>query len=265
MWFMVSRFKGQTQKMRIEINTWIASHVGLWMFQRSNSENEDWNSLKRLTQLLQPQFQRSNSENEDWNSILKFGASRTRIVSKVKLRKWGLKYANSERWFWAPHLVSKVKLRKWGLKWAKRVGESDEDPVSKVKLRKWGLKYIQSDQQNIDMSCFKGQTQKMRIEISMLLVFLKDLPAFARFQRSNSENEDWNANPLYFVVPSPACFKGQTQKMRIEIPFLWCYAFCIGLFQRSNSKNEMIWKTTFIGIVTGGVYRLGPFSILAHT
>jgi len=27
----------------------------------------------------------------------------------------------------------------------------------------------------------------------------------------------------------------------------------------------MIWKTTFIGIVTGGVYRLGPFSILAHT
>jgi len=27
----------------------------------------------------------------------------------------------------------------------------------------------------------------------------------------------------------------------------------------------MIWKTTFIGIVIGGEYRLGPFSILAHT
>ena len=175
--------------MRIEIWFWQYFEVAILLFQRSNSENEDWNSPTWSRQLSTLSFQRSNSENEDWNRR-SFSISRgISPVSKVKLRKWGLKCWQSRAFEHLFYLVSKVKLRKWGLKFQGKNLTYEEVAVSKVKLRKWGLKSV--------------------------------FP--------------W-----------------------VEFPFSFT-------FQRSNSENEMIWKTTFIGIVIGGEYRLGPFSILAHT
>ena len=139
-------------------------------------------------------------------------------VSKVKLRKWGLKCSSH-----FPHdakslLVSKVKLRKWGLKSSEfvsfpifsrfqRSNSENEDwnmcsnaetsisyaMVSKVKLRKWGLKWTMK-------SIFT------HFQLS--------------FQRSNSENEDWNYPSILSHFLFLTCFKGQTQKMRIEIIIL---------------------------------------------
>ena len=42
--------------------------------------------------------------------------------------------------------------------------------VSKVKLRKWGLKYPHIPKPQIDNLSFKGQTQKMRIEIMPVIL-----------------------------------------------------------------------------------------------
>ena len=60
---------------------------------------------------------------------------------------------------------------------------------------------------------FKGQTQKMRIEMPDMV------PA---------------------IVGMLKGFKGQTQKMRIEIPVVITLTEPASEFQRSNSENEMI-------------------------
>ena len=276
--------------MRIEICFLYFIPIPFLLFQRSNSENEDWNvRLSKRSAILgfvskvklrkwglkfyytfsplfsTSEFQRSNSENEDWNiqgvvidthamNGFKGQTQKMRIeikrfgdyhyvkswVSKVKLRKWGLKWgyrrelvhtgppfqrSNSENEDWnlwhywfcndPVRLVSKVKLRKWGLKYAQtkiflikhnrfqRSNSENEDwnftfivenlrglGVSKVKLRKWGLKYNWQQ-----LRRWKGWS----------------------FQRSNSENEDWNSRERERKRERKRCFKGQTQKMRIEI------------------------------------------------
>ena len=137
-------FKDHTQKMRIESATPSSAFLYLNLFQRSYSENEDW---KNPYNMQHPGFEN---------------------VSKVILRKWGLKgsscffvisgkvssfqrsYSENEDWKIPLHVskisetwVSKVILRKWGLKETSPSMEINSPPsVSKVILRKWGLKGV---------------------------------------------------------------------------------------------------------------------------
>ena len=67
------------------------------------------------------------------------------------------------------------------------------------------------------------------------------------FQRSNSENEDWNPWTLSMQIKMGMCFKGQTQKMRIEIEYRERYRKRYREFQRSNSENED-WNARQVGI-----------------
>ena len=197
--------------MRIEISTWTYSQSSKYSFKGQTQKMRI--EIPRMGDLQEDpaRFQRSNSENEDWNA--KYGEPRLTIplVSKVKLRKWGLK---SPPWSFDPPCqdqVSKVKLRKWGLKCIQDKGLPVRWFVSKVKLRKWGLK-----------SQFSIFNWIWRI----------------RFQRSNSENEDWNPRHTPPRVCRFPCFKGQTQKMRIEIVHPRSVFSYVAGFQRSNSENE---------------------------
>ena len=181
------------------------------------------------------QFQRSYSENEDWKVVVKLWSSKDSsfkghtqkmrierprtfdypdddsIVSKVILRKWGLKASSpkspkGEKECFKGHTqkmriergnskisrpvskVSKVILRKWGLKGNIFFEFFSIFFVSKVILRKWGLKDVLPVLPVHNLDCFKGHTQKMRIE--RLSASLNMVPA-CLFQRSYSENEDW--------------------------------------------------------------------------
>ena len=161
---------------------------------------------------------------------------RIHFVSKVKLKKWGLKLninksrnnagypfqrSNSENEDW------KTSLGFSHFNWRRFKGQTQ-----KMRIEMWQL----GNRVPIRKSSFKGQTQKMRIEIMPL----------------------WCQN--LFVHTR---FKGQTQKMRIEISWVlrpradFCHVSKVKLrkwglkcdihqrwehlgqwFQRSNSENE---------------------------
>ena len=66
----------------------------------------------------------------------------------------------------------------------------------------------------ITFACFKGQTQKMRIEIQFLLAYLRLMYSFkGQTQKMRIEID----GKREYVYPGNDGFKGQTQKMRIEI------------------------------------------------
>ena len=83
--------------------------------------------------------------------------------------------------------------------------------------------------------CFKGQTQKMRIEICHVfnIIFF-----IMRFKGQTQKMRIEIAQSVFYTVYPFLCFKGQTQKMRIEIHNRKCCNILAHVFQRSNSENE---------------------------
>ena len=190
------------------------------------------------------------------------------------------------RYWWRCH-VSKVILRKWGLKETNSPGIWSVRPVSKVILRKWGLKgnkivhiihlllcfkgHTQKMRIERTYSCarvfsyhtrFKGHTQKMRIErceryfhslsrkrVSKVILRKWGLKVFKsefqqdieeEFQRSYSENEDWKASTLVMLF-SPLVFQRSYSENEDWKASTLVMLFSPLVFQRSYSENED-WK-----------------------
>ena len=161
------------------------------LFQRSNSKNEDWNwNFFCTAYSLCLSFQRSNSKNEDWNICWRCCFSEWESVSKVKLKKWGLKYKISCIHCWTSNWFQRSNSKNEDWNFHSSLVKLSISFVSKVKLKKWGLKFDW-------MSVVNCRTHV--------------------FQRSNSKNEDWNYSGWVMQRDSASSFKGQTQKMRIEI------------------------------------------------
>ncbi len=183
-------------------------------FQRWYSENEDWKShtdnLHRLSYL----FQRWYSENEDWKRSPSIPLLLWNHVSKVILRKWGLKgnlsstslekrstfqrwYSENEDWKHKPlssFFFFKAEFQRWYSEnedWKDERGHAAYITmfVSKVILRKWGLK---------------------------VTINIKRDTRTIPFQRWYSENEDWKFPSISATFCRYPGFKGDTQKMRIE-------------------------------------------------
>ncbi len=84
-------------------------------------------------------------------------------------------------------------------------------------------------------SCFKGHTQKMRIERYIYLyrkVVVVGFKGHTQKMRIERRIVDTATNYLNF------CFKGHTQKMRIERRLASFVSICARMFQRSYSENE---------------------------
>ena len=89
---LCSCFKGQTQKMRIEIFVMHRSKILSTLFQRSNSENEDWNWIMCLISWSRhPGFKGQTQKMRIEICLFQWFSCFSQGVSKVKLRKWGLK------------------------------------------------------------------------------------------------------------------------------------------------------------------------------
>ena len=186
-------FKGQTQKMRIEITPGYLCLAWLSPFQRSNSKNEDWNAIAWISlEIICSLFQRSNSKNEDWNFTIWSSGDFINVCFKGQTQKMRIEIFPTTVIVWISDMVSKVKLKKWGLKLQNSCKTNKLLLlVSKVKLKKWGLKYFK---------CY-------------ITVFV-----FEMFQRSNSKNEDWNASTAF--TPSTLII---VSKVKLKKWGLKCY------------------------------------------
>ncbi len=87
------------------------------------------------------------------------------------------------------------------------------EQVSKAILTKWGLKAHLLPYPPEEITGFKGDTHKMRIE--SLLVW-RDTTSENWFQRRYSQNEDWKVFKCFIFPVLDKRFKGDTHKMRIE-------------------------------------------------
>ena len=186
-------------------------------------------------------------------------------VSKVILRKWGLKaWLLSVQKFYLIS-VSKVILRKWGLKGKLEVKGAWVWASFKGHTQKMRIESYSPLNSSFIRIGFKGHTQKMRIESPQAFLFSFDQIQFQRsysenedwklcilhwelhchvFQRSYSENEDWKSAQFYTIKGRP-CFKGHTQKMRIErntlLNFLLSFLFRFKGHTQKMRIERMSW------------------------
>ncbi len=114
--FSKQRFKGDTQKMRIEREPTIFDWCRKYSVSKVILRKWGLKGIKCLVRILWPGFQRWYSENEDWK--LACGAHIPQRIHGFKgdTQKMRIERLLMRTWELRASLVSKVILRKWGLK-----------------------------------------------------------------------------------------------------------------------------------------------------
>ena len=146
--------------------------------------------LPPYTHITSPLFQRSNSENEDWN-FSSYGPPLTRIYSfKGQTQKMRIEISSSE--------AQVISLSSF-----------------KGQTQKMRIEILLPEQEcYLQAICFKGQTQKMRIEMVYILfhTFHWEIVSKVKLRK-------WGLKLACGFEPhqTDSGFKGQTQKMRIEM------------------------------------------------
>ncbi len=197
--------------------------------------------IERFAHLLpysiRPAFQRWYSENEDWKMTDKRIKSIREYVSKVILRKWGLKdhdtgnnrlifrcfKGDTQKMRIESKLYHTTSLVRSGFKGDTQKmriesllisSSSPPNFVSKVILRKWGLKDTWRIDRNVSTTSFQrsySENEDWKWGISQVTIIFRDVSKVVLRKWGLKESREGCS-----AVRICWCFKGDTQKMRIE-------------------------------------------------